>query len=99
MAFARNLGAKSSYKYSVAQPTVDVRSADKAVELVTPSGVVTLKGSVKKAEAAINAAVSAVRPDLRVAALRKYSELRRSTRGSRANKGQVKTGRNTSIAL
>ena len=80
--FARkNLGNKHSYKYSLAQPTVDIQlgADNKTISLVAAGVSKALKGA-KDAEAQINALSNTYRPDLRVTALRKYSAIKRSLR-------------------
>lgn len=96
MTFARNLGAKNSYKFAVAQTSVDIAKDGNKVVLVTPAGKTAIKGGVKGAEAAINALSNTTRPDLRVTLLKKYSQVKRS---STAAAGSVKTGRSASLKL
>ena len=98
--FARgNLGNKHSYKFSVAQPTVDVvLGADKkSISLVSARGTTPIKGA-KDAEAQINALSNTYRPDLRVTALRKYTALKRSLR-PRHNVAKFKAGRTSDFTL
>jgi hypothetical protein len=95
--FARNLGAKNNYKFSVAQTVVDVATDGNKVVLVTPAGKAAIKGGVKGAEAAVNALSNTTRPDLRVTLLKKYSQLKRSS--TAAVSGSVKTGRTSSLKL